>query len=218
MYTQLGSSQKMEKNYTWNFFSFIAGVVDTAEQHLFAVISANFRTKSKRSQWHTQGPGGHWFTKKTWGRKSRVRLPFKNHRVEAFFDILCTFILLVCCRQYNPPPPQMSQWNLPPCFFSYSFFSLQIACTVCCRLYILSIMQDGSRVGHKHLTVKKGVIFHSLRSPPLSPSPHSPHPFPHHSPLSPHPFPPLPFSPFSPFWTLKLNSPPPTSLCTLYLF
>jgi hypothetical protein len=29
MYTQLSSTQKMKKNYTCIFFSFIAGVVDT---------------------------------------------------------------------------------------------------------------------------------------------------------------------------------------------
>ncbi len=64
MYTQLGSSQKMKKNYAWKFFSFIAGVVDTSEQPLFAIISANFRKKSKRSQRHAQGPGGHDLQKK----------------------------------------------------------------------------------------------------------------------------------------------------------
>ncbi len=41
MYAQLSSSQKMKKTYTWKFFSFIAGVLDTAE-HPFAIISTNF--------------------------------------------------------------------------------------------------------------------------------------------------------------------------------
>ncbi len=91
MYTQLGSSQKLKKNYTLKFFSFIAGVVDTAEQHPFAIIYANFRKKSKRSQWHTQGPGGHWFTKKTWGRKSRVRLPLrKNPDYSVYTNMSCS--------------------------------------------------------------------------------------------------------------------------------
>ncbi len=40
MYTQLSSSQKMKKNYTWKFFSFIFGVIDTVEQHPFAIHSA----------------------------------------------------------------------------------------------------------------------------------------------------------------------------------
>ncbi len=65
---------KNEKKYTWKFFSFIMGVVDTADKYSFAIISVNFRKKSKWSQWHTQGPGGHWFTKKTGSRKSRFRL------------------------------------------------------------------------------------------------------------------------------------------------
>ncbi len=32
----------MKTNYTWKFFSFIAGFVDTAEQHSFAIISGEF--------------------------------------------------------------------------------------------------------------------------------------------------------------------------------
>ncbi len=47
----------------------------------FVNISANFRKKSKRLQWNTWGPGGHWFMKKTWSRKSRVRLPFSEWNV-----------------------------------------------------------------------------------------------------------------------------------------
>jgi hypothetical protein len=34
-----------------------------------------FEKIKKRPQRNTQGPGGHWFMKKTWSRKSRVRLP-----------------------------------------------------------------------------------------------------------------------------------------------
>ncbi len=75
MCTQVSSQQKIKKNYTSKFFPFIAGVVDTGDKHSFAIISANFRKNSKWSQWDTQRPGGHWFMKKTWSRKSRVRLP-----------------------------------------------------------------------------------------------------------------------------------------------
>ncbi len=38
----------------------------------------NFRKNSKWLQWNTWRPGGHWFMKKTWSRKSRVRLPLTN--------------------------------------------------------------------------------------------------------------------------------------------
>ncbi len=41
-------------------------------------ISANFRKNSKWLQWNTWGPGGPWFMKKTWSRKSRVRLPLSE--------------------------------------------------------------------------------------------------------------------------------------------
>ncbi len=61
---------------------FFAGVNNTAEQFIkysFANISANFRKNLKRPQWNTWGPGGHWFMKKTWSRKSRVRLPLMQN-------------------------------------------------------------------------------------------------------------------------------------------
>ncbi len=66
---------KIFKKIYLKFFPFFAGVVDTADKHSFANISANFRKNLKWSYWDTQGPGGHWFMKKTWSRKSRVRLP-----------------------------------------------------------------------------------------------------------------------------------------------
>ncbi len=40
-------------------FSFFASVVDTADKHSFANISANFRKNLKSSDWDTQWPGGH---------------------------------------------------------------------------------------------------------------------------------------------------------------
>jgi hypothetical protein len=45
----------MKENSILKFFSFFAGVVDTADKHSFANISANFRKKSKWSYWDTQG-------------------------------------------------------------------------------------------------------------------------------------------------------------------
>ncbi len=79
-YTQLSSSQKMKKNYTWKFFSFIAGVVDIAENHPFAIISANFRKKLKRSQWHTQGPWGTLIYENDMKSKISYQTPFKPVR------------------------------------------------------------------------------------------------------------------------------------------
>ncbi len=38
------------------------------------------KKNSKRPQWNTYGPGGHWFMKKTWARKSSVRLPLRRER------------------------------------------------------------------------------------------------------------------------------------------
>jgi len=39
----------MKKNFISKFFSFFAGVVDTADKHSFANISANFRKNMKWS-------------------------------------------------------------------------------------------------------------------------------------------------------------------------
>ncbi len=55
----------------------IAGVNDTGDKYSFPNISENFRKNSKRPQWNTWGPGGHWFMNKTWSRKSRVWLPLR---------------------------------------------------------------------------------------------------------------------------------------------
>ncbi len=71
MYTQLSSSIKIQKNYTWKLFSFIAGVVDTAEQHPFEIISAKFWNDPKgilRGQ-------GTLIYEKTLSRKSCDRIP-----------------------------------------------------------------------------------------------------------------------------------------------
>jgi hypothetical protein len=93
-------STKYEKNFISKFVSFFAGVVDIADKHSFANISGNFWKNSKWSYWDTQGPGGHWFMKKIWCRKSRVRLPlstlasFKNWPVNlGHVDLqICTLL------------------------------------------------------------------------------------------------------------------------------
>ncbi len=56
---------------------FNADAVDTGDKYSFANFYANFRKYSKQPQLNTWGPGGHWFMKKTWSRKSRVRLPLR---------------------------------------------------------------------------------------------------------------------------------------------
>jgi hypothetical protein len=43
------STKYEEKKFITKFFSFFAGVVDTADKHSFANISANFRKNSKYS-------------------------------------------------------------------------------------------------------------------------------------------------------------------------
>ncbi len=65
----------MKKKIIPQFFSFFAGVVDTADKHSFVIIFAIFRKNSKRSQWDTQRPGGH---KKNLKLKISCQTPFKK--------------------------------------------------------------------------------------------------------------------------------------------
>ena len=86
----------MGKNFIPKFLSFFAGGVDTADNHSFANISADFWKNSKWSQWDTQRPGGHWFMKKTWSQKSRVRLPLKVNKIENFLASILKFVIFLC--------------------------------------------------------------------------------------------------------------------------
>ncbi len=47
----------MEKNYNWKFFFFIAGVIDTADKHSFAIISANFQKNQNNPNGILMGQG-----------------------------------------------------------------------------------------------------------------------------------------------------------------
>ncbi len=74
----------------------IADFVDTCDKHSFANISPRiFEKNSKRPQENTHGPGGHWFTKKIWSRKSRVRLSLKGELFTFFYkyekNMFCVF-------------------------------------------------------------------------------------------------------------------------------
>jgi hypothetical protein len=74
-------------------------------RYSFANISANFRKNSKRPQWNTWGPGGHWFMKKTWSRKSKIscQTPFKGKPSQIKFTAMnyCFMFLpfLVVCEK-----------------------------------------------------------------------------------------------------------------------
>jgi hypothetical protein len=96
----------MLKNFISKFLYFFAGVVDTADKYSLAIISANFWKNSKRSQWDTQRLGGHWFMKKTWSRKSRVRLPLKilTHKDRRNSCVgLCRMVWEFCRRSCGSP-------------------------------------------------------------------------------------------------------------------
>ncbi len=55
--------------------NFAAGVVDTGGQPWAANISANFRKKSKRPKWYTQGLWGKLLHDKNQKQKSRDSVP-----------------------------------------------------------------------------------------------------------------------------------------------
>jgi hypothetical protein len=52
-----------------------------------------FSKRSEHIQWDTQGSGGHWFMKKTWSRKSRVRffLKYCSYAQSCLFTALKSF-------------------------------------------------------------------------------------------------------------------------------
>ncbi len=102
----------MKKNFISKFFSFFPGVVDIADKCSFANISTNFRKNLKWSYWDTQGPGGHWFMKKIWCRKSRVRLPLKT-----MWTVFLFFGYLLQRESHS------SSWTLRPFLSKYSFFN-----------------------------------------------------------------------------------------------
>ncbi len=67
----------MKKNYTWKFFSFIAGVVDTADKHSFVIISANFRKKLNDPNGILRGQGD-TDLRKNLKSKISCQTPFKQ--------------------------------------------------------------------------------------------------------------------------------------------
>jgi hypothetical protein len=67
----------MNKNFISKFFSFFAGVVDTADKHSFANISANFRQKFEMILMGYSGARGTLIYKKNLMSKISCQTPFK---------------------------------------------------------------------------------------------------------------------------------------------
>ncbi len=67
----------MKKKFISKFFSFFAGVVDTADKHSFANISANFRKKYEMVLMGYSGARGTLIYEKNLMLKIRVRLPLR---------------------------------------------------------------------------------------------------------------------------------------------
>ncbi len=76
MCTQVSSQQKIIKNYTSKYFSFIAGVVDTGDKHSFAIISANFRKKFEMVLMVYSGARGTLIYEKNLKSKFSCQTPF----------------------------------------------------------------------------------------------------------------------------------------------
>ncbi len=107
------SEQNMKKLPYLNFFSFIAGVLDTGDQPLLSKISANFRKILKWPHWDTKGPGGNCFV-----NKSEIEnlvpdsLPFKARRFPprkfksfvSIYECMCTacvYVNMVDCSLFS---------------------------------------------------------------------------------------------------------------------
>jgi hypothetical protein len=76
MYTQQSSSQKNEKKLYLKIFSFIAGFVDTAEQHSFAIISGEFSKKIETIPMAYSGARGTLIYEKNLKSKISCQTPF----------------------------------------------------------------------------------------------------------------------------------------------
>ncbi len=109
---------------------FIAGVNDTGDKYSFANISANFWKNSKRPHWNTWGPGEHWFMKKTWSRKSRVRLPLKAicHEITEFGSLNSQSLLYT---EY--PAPKFSKNKNIQTFYHKRNKLANLLQYVCCK-------------------------------------------------------------------------------------
>jgi hypothetical protein len=86
--TKLSSQQNILKNFISKFFSFFAGVVDTADKHSFANISANFRKKFEMVLMGYSGARGTLIYEKNLKAKISCQTPF-NGRNTSFFIIYC---------------------------------------------------------------------------------------------------------------------------------
>ncbi len=71
-----------------------------------------FTKKLKRSQWHTHGPGGHWFTKKNLKWKISCQTPFNRvYRLEiksvmlVFLTAFVNYCPFIPSLLLAPPPP-----------------------------------------------------------------------------------------------------------------
>ena len=77
----------MKKNFISKFFSFFASVVDTADKHSFANISANFRKKFEMFLMGYSGPPGTLIYEKNLQAKISCQTPFN---IMYRRPILCT--------------------------------------------------------------------------------------------------------------------------------
>jgi hypothetical protein len=81
--TPTASQQNLKKKNCSKLLSFIAGVIDTGDQHLLTNISANFRKNYLNGI--LRGPG-ETDREKNLKRKSRVRLPLRIADMKDFFQ------------------------------------------------------------------------------------------------------------------------------------
>ncbi len=80
----------------------IATVVDNCDKHWITNISANFLQNLKRPQWKIEGTRGNCFMKKTWCRKSRVRLPLIKQFFCSFPSPFCAHLSVPHIKETTP--------------------------------------------------------------------------------------------------------------------
>ncbi len=97
--------------HTSKFFSFIAGVVDTANKHSFTIIFANFRKKFEMIIMVYLGVGGTLIYEKNLKSKISCQTPFKYFQAQKrlckasedkllLSSILCTEMKTYCLEHF----------------------------------------------------------------------------------------------------------------------
>ncbi len=101
------------KTFRIEDFFHLPYVNDTGGAPWAANTSANFRKKSKRPYWYTQGLGGNWFLEKTRSRKSYDTVPliWSVMYIHTVLQYVAVLKRVVCVNIYSNVPNSIGTVN-----------------------------------------------------------------------------------------------------------